>query len=830
MKFILLTFLFSFSILLSQTSVLVSTENDPSTFEQWGTKVFSLNDSRNIAIWRDYRDGISASYAQFLDAGNNPVGSNFKVAGDALVIPWGEDSFLNFYDASSSFFDNSIYTFGIGIFDQNNNLIERKPLRSVDLGWCGTGYLGIYKDVILKEDYFILIGTFNGIHERRFFNYNGEEITDLGNGIENVISEMATLSSAAANSAGQYANLYYRIEFYEDYFLQCDIYDEANNKTDSLIILELGEGEELWSLIYGDRKLTRVITDPNDNFILIWLHPYDGKIYYTKVNSHGDLLYDEPQVLNVNDSLNMPAINSFSISQFVNNQVKMVISYNVDESVYGGEYAHALLEFNNDFEVINSLYEVNNTYVDAGVSPVFDMNNNLIIGRIIEKDAYASILDNFITVDRIKLNDDKIGANQYSTTIRDIGNDNFLVTWRDEIGWKGREIDKANNFISDQINLPNSSAIYSDFGYKFIPYTKGSNNGPRSAGFRVYNEKWDLVDWVLIDTTQGKHLTFQLIKLPNKEIISASSHNDTLQLNKYSYEGELIQQQKIPYDVELSSIGIFPVTESTFLIRSNNLGRFYNTNFENTSDLEVEFNYGSKFIIDSNKLVTLEQYYNAYYQENNVLVETLEGDTVAFHENVIGWGELVGLQKIDNNEFILTYKLNSKYWIKVFDGNGTLIRDEVLVETSNENPTRDFAVNFGEDKIRFAWSEARVPGEGYNIYSSIYDKSLVTTVESVENKNLPTKFVLNQNYPNPFNPSTTIQFTIPNIASTGRNVSLKLIVYDVLGKEVKTLIDGQMLPGSYKVNFEGSELASGLYLYRLTSGDFIESKKMLLIK
>ncbi|MDZ7764114.1 MAG: hypothetical protein U5K00_06760 [Melioribacteraceae bacterium] len=84
MKLILLTFLFSVSILLSQTSVLVSTENDPSTFEQWEAKVFSLNDSKNIAIWRDYRDGNSASYAQFLDTGNNPIGSNFKVAGDAF--------------------------------------------------------------------------------------------------------------------------------------------------------------------------------------------------------------------------------------------------------------------------------------------------------------------------------------------------------------------------------------------------------------------------------------------------------------------------------------------------------------------------------------------------------------------------------------------------------------------------------------------------------------------------------------------------------------------------------------------------------------------------
>ncbi|MDZ7764113.1 MAG: T9SS type A sorting domain-containing protein [Melioribacteraceae bacterium] len=747
-----------------------------------------------------------------------------------LVIPMDGDGFLNFYDASSSFFDNSIYTFGIGVFDQNNNLIERKPLRSVDLGWCGTGYLGIYKDVIPKEDYFILIGTFNGIHERRFFDYSGEEITDLGDGIDNVISEMATLSSAAANSAGQYANLYYRIEFYEDYFLQCDFYDESNNKTDSLILQEFGEGEELWSLSYGERKLTRVVPDPNDNFILTWLHPYDGKIYYTKVSPQGSLLYDKPRTLNINDSLTMPSINSFSISQFTNDNVKMVLSYKVDESVYGGEYAHALLELNSDFDIINSLYEVNNIYIEAGITPVFDENENLLIGRIHDKDAYLAALNNFEITGEMKLNDDQTGANQYSSTLRHMGNDNYLVVWRDEVGWKGREIDKANNFISEQINLPNSSVIYSDFGYKFIPYTKGSNNGPRSAGFRVYNDKWDLVDWVLIDTTQGKHLTFQLKKLPNKEIISASSHNDTLQLNKYNYEGELIQQKKIPYENDLSSIGIFPVTESTFLVRSNNLGRFYNTDFEKISDLEVKFNYGSKFIVGSNKLVTLQQSYNVYYNETDILVETFEGDTVALHENVIGWGELVGLQKIDNNEFILTYKLNGKYWIKVYDNNGTLIRDEVLIETSNENPTRDFAVNFGEDKIRFTWSEARVPGEGFNIYSSIYDKSLITTVESNESNELPTKLVLEQNYPNPFNPSTTIKFIIPIVETTRQVVSTKLVVYDILGREIKILLNRELQPGEYKIEFDADNLPSGVYFYHLDAGELSKSKKMLLIK
>jgi hypothetical protein len=99
---------------------------------------------------------------------------------------------------------------------------------------------------------------------------------------------------------------------------------------------------------------------------------------------------------------------------------------------------------------------------------------------------------------------------------------------------------------------------------------------------------------------------------------------------------------------------------------------------------------------------------------------------------------------------------------------------------------------------------------------------------------IPEKYSISQNYPNPFNPTTKIKFEIPLSrgvsASGGRGVSTSLIVYDILGNEVKILIEQELLPGSYSINFNASGLASGMYFYRLLSGDFSETKKMLLIK
>ncbi len=89
-------------------------------------------------------------------------------------------------------------------------------------------------------------------------------------------------------------------------------------------------------------------------------------------------------------------------------------------------------------------------------------------------------------------------------------------------------------------------------------------------------------------------------------------------------------------------------------------------------------------------------------------------------------------------------------------------------------------------------------------------------------------FSLSQNYPNPFNPVTNIKFEIP--VGNGRDRSVKLIVYDLLGKEITTLVNQQMQAGSYSVDWDASNYPSGVYFYKLESENFTESKKMVLIK
>jgi hypothetical protein len=97
------------------------------------------------------------------------------------------------------------------------------------------------------------------------------------------------------------------------------------------------------------------------------------------------------------------------------------------------------------------------------------------------------------------------------------------------------------------------------------------------------------------------------------------------------------------------------------------------------------------------------------------------------------------------------------------------------------------------------------------------------------NKILPEGFRLYQNYPNPFNPSTKIRFEVPlNKGGLKGVVSLK--IYDVLGKEIAKLIDGQLSAGSYEISWNATNFPSGIYFYKLISGNFSDSKVMILTK
>lgn len=110
----------------------------------------------------------------------------------------------------------------------------------------------------------------------------------------------------------------------------------------------------------------------------------------------------------------------------------------------------------------------------------------------------------------------------------------------------------------------------------------------------------------------------------------------------------------------------------------------------------------------------------------------------------------------------------------------------------------------------------------YQVWTTIIDISTIG-IQQISSR-VPQSYSLSQNYPNPFNPSTTIEFSVP------KRESIKLIIYDLLGKEITTLVNSELNPGTYKTVFEANNLSSGIYFYSLQTENFKETKRMILVK
>ena len=140
-----------------------------------------------------------------------------------------------------------------------------------------------------------------------------------------------------------------------------------------------------------------------------------------------------------------------------------------------------------------------------------------------------------------------------------------------------------------------------------------------------------------------------------------------------------------------------------------------------------------------------------------------------------------------------------------------------------------FGVSSSENSIVTSSAGFSFSGETKNgstdiISGFLADYNLIITDVKDKESLIPEVYRLNQNYPNPFNPSTKIKFSIPELSY----VTIK--IFDILGNEIETLINNEKPSGSYELTWNAGNLPSGIYFYQLKAGEFVETKKMILLK
>jgi photosystem II stability/assembly factor-like uncharacterized protein len=190
-------------------------------------------------------------------------------------------------------------------------------------------------------------------------------------------------------------------------------------------------------------------------------------------------------------------------------------------------------------------------------------------------------------------------------------------------------------------------------------------------------------------------------------------------------------------------------------------------------------------------------------------------------------------------EFINIYSgsLNLNFITWYCDTLLCIVGDNNLIRMSRNNgltwgtPVSEYLYQGHINKIQFINNNfGFLCGNRMMIQRTIDGGGPLTNIINNNFENISTSFILSQNFPNPFNPVTKIKFNIPASDNIHRTLEAKLIIYDILGKQIVTLVNEKLQPGTYEVEWNASRFSSGVYFYRLTTDGFSETKKMILLK
>jgi len=495
---------------------------------------------------------------------------------------------------------------------------------------------------------------------------------------------------------------------------------------------------------------------------------------------------------------------------------------------------NSIAQYVSDFRVTDdtlAVYQVN-----AKVAAY--KNSNFVVLWRDDRDTLGYPFNRRIYYQRFDMNGTPFGINQrvtiengwiQSNYCLSINRNNILV-----IGWTETRIDSDSSFF--KINF------YDSDGVKYLgPLLINENKNINVYGIASANSDnyCYLVLNYAVPGISSKNMYLQKLDLSGNKIGNNTLIND---------DGMLWLEKSKP-EIAMSDNGNFVVVwedhrcgyaSDIYMQRYNSQGQKIGVNQKVNQDNDPGASQGLPDVscdsIGNYTIVWTDNYQTGYYY----LIYAQDYD---YNGNMLGnnyrvdqglvWNRFGSrICKRPDGKWIVgwqDYWANGQNWspyAQRYDSNRTLIGGNFPITQQLPQIEKRFNdLTMSGDRVISVWTDYRNGNEDIycNIISFQKPDSIISFIPG-SNINIPNDFSLEQNYPNPFNQLSIINFK----CSIGGYVSI--VVYDLLGREVKTLVNEYKQPGTYQVSFNAEGLSSGVYFYKMTAGEFSETKKMILIR
>ncbi len=626
-----------------------------------------------------------------------------------------------------------------------------------------------------------------------------------------------------------------------------------------------------------------LFADVSGNFIIAWEDErniyndnYDIDIYAQRYSSDGIALGNN---FKVNEDQRIYLQWEPSISADVSGN--FIITWRDGRNYHNDIYAQ---RYSSDGIALGSNFKVND---DQGSESKFgpsisaDVSGNFIITWRYDhngnSDIYAQRYSSNVTPlgSNFQVNDDQGSEGQNCPSISADGSGNFIITWRDErnvdgdiygqryskdgtaMGSNFKVNDDQGSYWPDRQYFSSISADssgifiitwedYRNNNYDIYAQRYSSDGTPLGSNFQVNDDQGNEGQKYPSISTDGSGnfiITWRDHRNGNSDIYAQRYLSDGTALgSNFQVNDDQGSNGQYYPSISADGSGNFIITwrdyrngnADIYAQRYSSNGIPLGSNFQVNDDMNSEGQYNPSISADGSGIfiITWEDYRNNNY---DIYAQRYASDGTPLGSNFqinddqgSTWQHFSSISADESGNFIIVWiderNDDDDIYAQRYKSDGTALGSNFRVTNISDGSQKYPKVELWKNRIYSTWEDNRAGGTGNDIWANVLNWEDPVGASVDEISQIPLTFVLNQNYPNPFNPSTTIDFTLPK----SEFVTLK--IYNILGEEVATLVNDKLQAGNHTYQFDGSNLTSGIYLYRIEGGKYSQVRKMILIK